>query len=233
MMTNKERKLVWKKGRKIKGKEIKELLQREGNKIRNDLVISDYFTCVETDNGNLFNYWREFDHRTNSYPDHKMRGWYYESIDDYLTLRKDSLELSKQPPQSIIVPHNHYFKMWDASGATYIQDLLTVIPVKPELLDFSPESLLAIDKVIKRKKLPDDLFEGSLFLPAVVGYCSVHLARYQQRKIEVEYHSADDVYDLYYMNGKQKEALYGAFYWEATERPSKFSLDFIIDVNFF
>ena len=171
-------------------------------------------------------------HKRQIFSDSKRKGWVMESVDLYINEVLPAFKHSGVTQHSI-VPHNYYFKTWDSSGALYVRDLLTVMPVKPELLDFSKESLLAIDKVIKRKKLPDDVLEGFIFLPAVVGYCGVHLEK-DGEEILIDYNEQEDIYEPYYLNSAgDPEFLYIRFYEEASENPRKFSLDEIVEVNFF
>lgn len=162
---------------KVNEKQIDDLLKTHTWISREDVrpegVHNSY---VELDDGRLLAFWNEWDDKLQKFSDKKRKGWTMESVDYYILHIKPKQPLS-HTGQHVAAPHPYYFREWDSTGATYIRDLLTIMPVKPDLLDFSTDSLIAIDNVIKRKKLPDDVLEDSIFLPAVVGYCGVHLER--------------------------------------------------------
>jgi hypothetical protein len=239
MTMSKQIKEIWARTKKLKAKEILDLLQTPGIRQRYDLDVSNngYFTYVETADGKLFYYWRNYDEKTGTYPDRKLKGVLFDDVNDYMIVHADMVKLSQEgvSGKHVVVPHNYYFKTWDSTGQTYIRDLLTVITVKPELLDFSHESLKAIDKATKRGKLlPDNVLEDSLFLPAVVGYCGIYLTQKHGRQILIAYQQQDDVYEPYYLDKSGRpEYLYHRFWEEASENDWKYPLADIVDDYFF
>jgi hypothetical protein len=235
MMTmNRDVKVIWAKAKKLKAKEILTLLAQSGLTQRDDLgIVNTFATYIETSDGRLFYYWREYDETTGTYPDRKMKGIIFDDINEYAIIHADLTKLSQQKGYYNISTHKYYFKNWDDTGETYIRDLLMILPVKPLLLDFSKSSLIAIDQVIKQKKLPEDVLDESLFLPAVAGYIGVHLERFHNRTIHIYYSSSENSYSPYYVSGNQKNYLYPPIYEEAMENPSRFSLDVLVDGIFF
>lgn len=218
---------------KVNEKQIDKLLKTHTWISREDIRPEGvYNSYVELDDGRLLVFWNEWDNKLQKFSDKKRKGWTMESVDYYILHMKPH-QISPYAGQHVAAPHPHYFREWDSTGATYIRDLLTVMPVRPALLDFSKASLLAIDKVIKRKKLPDNVLEDSIFLPAIIGYCGVYLEREQDRQILIAYSAQDDVYEPYYVDDDREEFLYVPFYEEASENSRKFSLDEVVEVNFF